>query len=273
MSDAPLLAEGMVIVGLDVHNAYPPMPPAAVPHFVSWALGGIRSPRTSRAALPTVPPNHSSVMTPGGAVVARGHDAGPLIPHVPMAGGPLLVPAVMATSSSKCEFGVGSVKVAAGPVAVGVRKSVGLQLHCQNEWPLPTGIVVCVVNSSVVADFREVDAMASLYAMVLDSAVQYVVNQLTGAIASGLESLALDLLLPLGFEAVALIALCGGPLIHSLLSMAIGDVLGGPTGWAPSWSLYTKATDSSENPWHKQFFPSGDDCFAVIGGQASWFDW
>jgi hypothetical protein len=270
--DAPLLAEGMMIIGRDTHKAYPPMPPAPVPHFVSWALGGIRSPNTSRAALPIIPPNHPMVLTPGGAVVGRGHDAAPMIPHVPMGGGPLLVPAVMAASSSKCEFGVGSVKVASGPVAVGALKIIGLQLHCQDPIPpLPTGTVVCVVNSTVVADFTVVDALASLYAMVMDIAVQFLINQLTSAIASVIEEVAFDLLFPLAPEAVALIGIFGGPVIDSLLSVGIGDLLGGPMGWAPSWSLYTKATDPSKNPWHVQLFPTSDDFFGVAEGQPSWF--
>ena len=269
--NAPLLAEGMVIIGRDMHKAYPPIPPAPVPHFVCWAMGGIRSPNTSRAALPIIPPFHNPVMTPGGAVVARGHDAAPLIPHIPMGGGPLLLVGVMAQSSSKSEFGVGSVKVAAGPVAVGALKIVGLQLHCQDTLPLPTGAVVCVVNSTVSAGFTARDALAGAVAMIADMAVQWVINTITSKVAGLIENAVFDLLFPLAPEAVALVGIFGGPVIDGLLSTAIGDVIGGPMGWAPSWSLYNKATDATKNPFHKQFLPTSDDVFAVIEGQPSWF--
>jgi hypothetical protein len=270
----PLLAESMIITGLDAHKAFPPPPPAMVPHMVTWFLGGMRSPATSRAAIPAIPPNKPMVLTPAGAVVARGHDAAPMIPHVPVGAGPALVPMVMAAASSKCEFGVATVKVAAGAVAAGLSEAMGLQLHCQDTPlpPLPTGQVICATNSTVVTGFTAGDIGASVAALVMDSAVQYAINTLTsklsGIVAEGL----FDFIFPFAPEVTAIVFIVAGPVIESTIGVAIGDILGGPMGWAPSWSLYTQATDPTKNHFHKQFLPTGDDMFNLCEGQDSWFN-
>ena len=234
MVGLPCIAAFVPIFGADLHEEIPPLPPVPVPHLVLWFIYGIGSPNTSRVDM--------SVRTPIGAIACRGHDAGPWIPHLPIpVTSMLLLPAVMAGSSSKCEFGAGSVKVgkAGYPAAVGLLYVLGPQLHC-NPAPCFTGWAVSIINMTVRAGFGFADFVGSMVAAMYDVIVGYAVSAITGAAGDYIAGLVLKSL-PVGLLQV-LFEVFGKDLVKAYAGLGVGELLGGPMGWSPSWSAYSLAT-------------------------------
>jgi hypothetical protein len=254
----PCIAEYMPILGLDIHMEIPPFPtPAPIPHLVLFLIRGFRSQNTSRAVL--------SVISPIGPLVGRNHDAAPLVAHIPIPlPSILLLPVVMAGTSSKCEFGAGSVKLGKSgyPAAIGLLFVVGPQLHCNEVCPLPTGVVISGLNFSVRAGFGWADLLGSLAGMLYDIAVGWAIAKLNGLLAKGLTSVigrGVMALLPAGFAQIAF-AIVGPPFLEAYVGIGTGFALGGPMGWAPSWSLYSRATTpKSAGGWG--LIPAGDDAY------------
>src|SRR5437016_6167525 len=115
------------MVGIDLHDALTPLPVPALPHFVYACLkGGIWG--FTPATLANDELNKKVLSTPqAGAVMSRGTDIGPLIPHLSLdALGPLYTLA----SSSKSEFGAHSVQASKGPVATACYETFNFNLNC-----------------------------------------------------------------------------------------------------------------------------------------------
>lgn len=280
----PCLATSMVIVGVDMHKASMPIPSVMMPHLVLWFEGGIDADNTSRDA--------PSVQSPGGSLLARAHDAAPWVPHIPPSPtSVLLIPAVMAASSSRCEFGVGSVQIAPPPaqsplpVAIALLYVIAPQLHCQDIPlpPLPTGIAIAIQNTSVLAGFTLADLIGSLLGMLYDILVQWLINYVVGKISGWIAGLmvgvialvvATIILIPFEFffgpeleilapELAELLEPVIGAIMDSIGSAYIGAflgafIIGSPMGWCGSWTLYNQAL-----AWG---LPSGDDAFNLGRG-------
>lgn len=253
----PCIAEYMPIIGLDFHKEIPPLPPAPIPHLVLFLIRGIRAANTSRA--------EPTVTSPIGPLVGRNHDAAPLVIHIPMPlASILLLPVVMAGTSSKCEFGAGSVKLGKNgyPTAVGLLWVVGPQLHCNEVCPLPTGVTLSGLNFSVRAGFGLADLVGSLAGMLHDIAVGWAIAKLNGLLAKLLTSVVgrgVMALLPVG-PAQLMFAIAGPAFLEAYIGAGTALVLGGPMGWAPSRSIYSRATTPrSQGGWG--LIPGGDDAY------------
>jgi hypothetical protein len=186
----PVLADGMFFVGLDLHTDLVPSPagvpvPALIPHTAAAPL---------RWMVPALGGRYADdVLTPTGAVVLRGSDVGPAIPHCPM--GPslaMMLGFIIAGSSSKSPFGVSSVRAGGGatPVAVGVLFAAGVQQDCGDAAPgvpmlIGRGLTPCLTNSSVQAGFTLADLGGALFAMWFDSAFEWGLGTVTKWVAKG----------------------------------------------------------------------------------------
>lgn len=149
-SPYPMLANGMAFSGIDPHTGLmpgePPVPVLA-PHVCGGRLEQIPSDRVI-----------ASVLSPGGDLVERGHDVGAGILHV--AGPPSLpahpfLPIIIATSSSKAQFGASAVlSQGPHPVAFAYPDVAGLLSQCGDYFvgaagQTGVGVVLPYANSSV----------------------------------------------------------------------------------------------------------------------------
>lgn len=197
MPGFPVLSTLQPIVGFDLHKTIPPPPPAGplpVLHPVVWGVGlsqksGLMwAVATSRACSPeslcTKP-----IAVGGGHACGRTHDAGPHLGH---AWPNLLMPLLIMGSTSKAEFGSGTVKVgtAGGPkdMAVNVGQAINFNLHCQ-EFPLPptpSGFAIAV-NYNVRAGFALMDFVRGLIQMGLDMAITWAVSALCTSLMGSIK--------------------------------------------------------------------------------------
>jgi hypothetical protein len=200
MPGFPVLTTLQPIVGSDMHKSIPPPPPAGplmVPHVVVWGSGLSQKTgfmwaiaATSRASSPESGCLHPTTVGMGHAC-GRTHDAGPHPGHIwPNA----LLPLVMLGSSSKAEFGSGTVKVAVSPqgggsldMGVNVAYALNMNLDCQDFPipPLPTGLCF-TINYNVTAGFGLMDFLRGLIQMLFDSALTWVVSGACALLTAGI---------------------------------------------------------------------------------------
>ena len=159
-----------IFVQLDYHEGIFLTGPVPVPGF-AWHLGG------GVLAMPFYglgenKYNEGSIIADGEEIVSRGHQPQfSIMPHWNLFPFPpwspnVLIPLLIAGSSSKCEFAVGSVRGSDGPIAVSIGKWVGLNLARNNFCLLPT----CAVfnSSTVILGFTFGDFVASLICAIFD---------------------------------------------------------------------------------------------------------
>jgi hypothetical protein len=203
MPGFPVLTTIQPIVGADFHKSIPPPPPAGplmVPHVVVWGSGlsqktgfmwAIAS--TSRASTPESGCPKPTVVGFGHGC-GRTHDAGPHPGHIwPNA----LLPIILLGSSSKAEFGSGTVKLAIAPqvggsadMAVNVAFALNLNLDCQDFPipPLPTGLSF-TIHYSVKAGFSLADFMRGLIQMAMDLALTWLVGLACAGLTAGISGI------------------------------------------------------------------------------------
>jgi hypothetical protein len=274
MVGLPCIAAFMPIFGLDFHKELPPLPPVPIPHVVVWFIYGIGAESTSRIEM--------SVRTPIGAIACRGHDAGPLVGHIPIP--PIscaFLPVVLAGSGSKCEFGAGSVKIGSSgyPVAVGLFFAIGPQLHC-NDLPIPglnptcpgfTGFNLSILNLTVKAGFSLADLIASMAASLYDIAVTAGLAFLGGKIGDAIGNIVGGLILkciPVGFIQLAF-AIIAPDVLSAYIGQLANFAIGGPLGWAPDAALYANVTTEptpENHVWGGHYLPNGDDTYDAARG-------
>ncbi len=189
----PCLNTIQPIFGCDAHKTMPPPPPAPppfAPHVVVWGVGWSQKSgfmwavATSKASSPEsgVP---KPVQSGWGYAIGRTHDSGPHPGHIwPN----LLLPLILLGSSSKHEFGSGTVKVPGGfDKAIGVAWVMDLDLDCF-DFPLPampSGLAITAANT-VRAGFSPSDFARGLVQMVVDSAIAWAI---AGVLSVGGEAL------------------------------------------------------------------------------------
>ncbi len=188
----PCLNTIQPIVGVDIHNSLPPMPPAPMPHVVVWGVGlsakmGFPlSSVTSRASSPDALVPTNTVSAGWGYACGRQHDAGPHGGHI---WANTLLPIIALGAGSKNEFGSGSVKVKtqAGPadMAVGILYAMDLSLDCGDPVSLPTGYPITLLNT-VYAGLTWADVCRGLVSMLVDWALTSAASLLGGAIVKGI---------------------------------------------------------------------------------------
>ena len=171
----PVLGFYMPFQGVDPHTIILPGPPP-VPVVLPEGVGGL---------LATITPgkrNAVKVATPCGDAIGRGHDVGPppvsVMLHIPPIVDPLY-PLVIASSSSKSQFGVSSVKLGTHngvfPIAVSILGPAGgLQQDCGDIGPMVSfqcglAMVVTAFNNSVQAGFTLADLVGSIAQIVADN--------------------------------------------------------------------------------------------------------
>jgi hypothetical protein len=176
-----------------------------VPHVVVWGSGLSQKTgfmwavaATSRAASP-----ESGCATPTlvgfGHACGRTHDAGPHPGHIwPNA----LLPIILLGSSSKAEFGSGTVSLAISPqgggsadMAVNVAYALNMNLDCQDFPlpPLPTGLCF-TIHYNVLAGFSLTDFLRGLIQMVADMLLTWIVGLACAGITAGLSGIVGSLL-------------------------------------------------------------------------------
>ena len=231
-----VLKHYMPMLGCDFHDTIPPPGPVVVPkipHFVSanlmigpWgALTGKARPDVISAA--------------AGITLLRTTDIGPLVPHI--SAPHYLLPLLILGSASKAEFGATSITTPDGPVAVCVASVVNFNLNCHGTAvpPLPTGVVLGMTTHFT--GFTLGDFLSGLLCMVMDSAVQYVLNRVMGSdratrVFNWVQGPIIRALCP-GARSLttALFARGMNPTSVALLSNAVptlaGLLIGGPIGW------------------------------------------
>ncbi|AKT40626.1 hypothetical protein [Chondromyces crocatus] len=167
------------MIGLDPHTALPP--PVGLPiipihahitgamnHFAIWGFATAQ--------------DSSKVLCDGNKTMQRGTDIGFFIVHVPIPLIPhFLLPIWNTLTGSKSEFGVNAVHVEDKPVAVAVAKVVNFNLNCFGSTSMLPGVGVVITWTSVQANMTLADFLAGLVAAVIDWAVQYGINKLTGS--------------------------------------------------------------------------------------------
>lgn len=205
MPGFPVLTTIQPIAGVDMHKSLPPPPPAGplmLPHPVVWGSGLSQKTAfmwaiaaTSRAAS-----TDSGCLKPTvvgfGHACGRTHDAGPHLGHIwPNA----LLPLILLGSSSKAEFGSGTVQVGVSPQAggsadMGVNMAYvfNMNLDCQDFPlpPMPTGFSF-TIHYNVTAGFGLNDLLRGLVQMAFDLAATWLVGLASaglGALLKGLFS-------------------------------------------------------------------------------------
>ncbi len=161
------------VIGIDMHDIIiPPAPPVAGPYVWVQILSGL--------LMPTVQMEPTVVSSFGFPVMQRGTDIGPLLVHV---GNPvnIALPFIILGSASKSEFGAFSVLVKKKPVAIAVAKYLNFNLNCwgpmlPSPLPVPSGTVIAF--NTVEVGFSIGDLVASLFALIVDMAIQGLMNVL-----------------------------------------------------------------------------------------------
>lgn len=211
------------MIGLDFHL------PATPPFFhitghILWGVFGVTAEYSSN--------KHFSSW--GTEVVCKGSDIGPMIPHIPVGVmlppplAPLRLALAIAFSGSKSHFGSHKYKTTdksggAKSVALALIFVVNLNLNCGEPAPTPTGIVLAFnthESGMTLGDF-----LAGLLSLILDTAVQTVLN-LFGA---GVGKWLLGKIAPkLAAKIAAKIA--ASPAAAKVFETVVGFFLGSPMG-------------------------------------------
>jgi hypothetical protein len=224
MPGFPVLTTLQPIFAVDMHKSIPPPPPAGplmLPHPVVW-LSGLSQmtgfmwaiAATSRASSPESGcPKPTAVGR--GYACGRTHDAGPHPAHVwPN----IFLPMILLGSSSKSEFGSGTVKVAVSPqggdsldMGVNVAYFMNFNLQCQ-DFPLPptpTGFCFAV-NYTVTAGFSLTDFLRGLVQCFVDAGLTWAVGFSCVVLGAALKAALSRLMSSRAFTATAINALKGG---------------------------------------------------------------
>ena len=200
MAGFPVLTTVQPIVGVDFHKSLPPVPPVMVPHIVVWGSGLSQKTgfmwaisATSRASSPESGCAKPTVVGCGHGC-GRTHDAGPHPGHIwPNA----FLPIILLGSSSKAEFGSGTVKIAVSPqgggsldMAINVAYILNLNLDCQDFPlpPLPTGLSF-TIHYNVKAGFSLMDFLRGLIQMAMDMVLTWLVGFACAGLTAGLSGL------------------------------------------------------------------------------------
>jgi hypothetical protein len=180
----PCVNTVQLLIGCDPHYSVPPLPPVLAPHVVVWSaglsqwMGFLWSVQTSKAASPESGCS-SPVQSGWGYACGRTHDSGPhpshLWPNV-------LLPLIMLGSSSKHEFGSGTVKLPGGhDKAVGVAWVCDIDLDCADPIPLPTGLTITACNT-VRAGFTWADFFRGAIQMAVDILIDWLIGEAISAV-------------------------------------------------------------------------------------------
>jgi len=187
-----VLLEFHPMLGVDAHTDVPPaLPPAPVP-FAPHGVGALLNWVLPASMADTVLANYARIMQ-------RGTDIQNGIPHIPLAPPLLLSGAITAFSGSKSYFGPASVQAKGKPIAVAVAVVLNVNLNC-GDIPTPTGFVLA--PNTVVAGMTFGDWLGAVFAMVVDCAIQTLMNQLLdplGSVGGGIVGIFIGT--PLGFSA------------------------------------------------------------------------
>ena len=203
MPGFPVFTTIQPIIGTDFHKSIPPPPPAGpmmMPHVVMWGSGlsQLTGFMWAIAATSRASTKKSGCLKPVavgfGHGCGRTHDAGPHLGHIwPNA----LLPIILLGSSSKAEFGSGTVKIAVSPqggnvldMAINVAYVMNLNLDCQDFPipPAPTGFCF-TIHYSVKAGFTMADFWRGLVQMAVDMALTWLVGAACAVLTAGLSGL------------------------------------------------------------------------------------
>jgi hypothetical protein len=186
----PILNTMQPIIGVDIHNSLPPVPPAPAPHVVVWMLGlsgwmnlilwqsASKATTKKNEELPVERP----VLAFSEHSCARAHDAGPHLGH--FAANALLA-VIWAGASSKCEFGSGTVRTPADPMGVNMMFVANLQLDCADPIAMPTSVAI-TIDYTIKAGFTWMDLLNGVVHMVVD----LIIDALIGVFLGGVQLLA-----------------------------------------------------------------------------------
>jgi hypothetical protein len=172
------------IVGVDMHQSIPPIPPALLPHVVVWgtglslAMGLPESFLATHAMSPIHPdPDYSKqpIAVGPGHACGRGHDAGALVAHI---AANALLPVILLGAASKSEFGSGTVLVGGKgeKMAVNLLLFMNLQLHCDDPVPMPSGFTFATGSEMVYANLTFMDVLNGFAHMLVDVILVAVLN-------------------------------------------------------------------------------------------------
>jgi hypothetical protein len=186
----PILNTIQPIVGVDIHNSLPPVPPAPAPHVVVWGMGlsGWMQlplwPSASKANTLDSPKlvKRNPVLSFVGHSCARAHDAGPHLGH--FAANSLLA-IIWLGASSKSEFGSGTVYTPFGHMGINMLWIGNLQLDCADPIAMPTSMTF-TIDYTVKAGFTWMDLLNGVVHLVVD----LVIDALIGVLLGGLQLLA-----------------------------------------------------------------------------------
>lgn len=249
MPGFPIFTTIQPIVGVDMHKSIPPPPPAGplmLPHPVVWGSGLSQKTgfmwaiaATSRASSPESGCPRPTVAGFGHAC-GRTHDAGPHPAHIwPN----VLLPLILLGSSSKAEFGSGTVKVAVSPqggnamdLAVNVAYVMNLNLDCQDFPlpPLPTGLCF-TIHYNITAGFGLMDFLRGLIQCAVDAALTWLVGVACAGLGSVLKGALARLMGNGAFTSVAWSAFKGNFSFSSELGLrSAGDLMNDGAGFFAS---------------------------------------
>jgi hypothetical protein len=231
MPGSNLLNSIQLVQGIDMHKQIPPPPPA----------GPLPAPHTIVAVMMMAHPSGTKMSTKVkagyGFALGRQHDLSMGMYHF---AANLMLPIVWAGAGNKAEFGSASVSIDTGRLAVACIPfgGINMQLDCNEPCPMPTSICDASLNT-VCAGFSLADFMAGLIAGVVDTAITWVVSWVSGKFTDFLGGLAIaglgEVLALLGPEALlvgAIVEMVAGPVIHEVVQMGIGWLIGTPLGYS-----------------------------------------
>lgn len=217
-----------LVAGCDLHKTLPPPPPLPTPHVVVYCMG-LAMPNTSKEA-PTVKAGW-------GSALGRQHDLGIGLYHF---AANALLPLVCAGAGNKAEFGVATVSLPTGRMAVALVPMVGInmQLDCDDPAPMPTSTCVASLNT-VYAGFTLGDCLGGFAVMFIDSLWVFIVGEITGAIVAGAGAVIAGVLAEISggaaLLAAGLIAAANPTLmayVAGIPQLILGYMIGTPLGYS-----------------------------------------
>jgi hypothetical protein len=155
-----LLHPNHIMDGLDIHDVQVKGTKFLFPHYVTAPMRGSTQELGSFASTVKHTPK---VWVYFAEALQRSTDIGMGIPHAPPQ--PLVV-WIMLSSSSKAEFGAGTVRVQGRPVGVALLITANLNLNCADPFRAPTGYVRA--PHTVRAGMTEGDLFAGFAEMAFD---------------------------------------------------------------------------------------------------------
>jgi hypothetical protein len=171
------------IVGVDMHQSVPPIPPAILPHVV-WGTGlslemGLPEALEASHAMSPIHPDPDCSKRPiavgPGHACGRDHDAGALVAHI---AANALLPVILLGAASKSEFGSGTVLVGrkGEKMAVNLLLFMNVQLHCDDPVPMPTGFTFATGSAMVYANLTFMDVLDGFAHMLVDVILVAILN-------------------------------------------------------------------------------------------------